>query len=61
MQEKRYQYGKHLTGGIMHTIEKVFDLLADVDIDAELVEVFDDSIWIKVTNVETEQNDDDDK
>ena len=43
----------------MHTIEKVFDLLADVDIDAELVEIFDDSIWIKVTNVETEQNDDD--
>ena len=45
----------------MHTIEKVFDLLADVDIDAELLEIFDDSIWIKVTNVETKQNDDDDK
>jgi len=45
----------------MHTIEKVFDLLADVDVDAELLEVLDDSIWIKVTNVETEQNDDDDK
>jgi hypothetical protein len=43
----------------MHTIEKVFDLLADVDIDAELLEIFDDCIWIRVTNVETEQNDDD--
>jgi len=43
----------------MHTIEKVFDLLADVDIDGELVEIFDDSIWINVTNVDTKQNDDD--
>jgi len=45
----------------MHTIEKVFDLLADVDVDAELLEVFDDSIWIKVTNVDTKQDDNDDQ
>ena len=54
------QYGKHHTGGRMRTIKQIFDALAEADIDAELVEVFDEDncIWIRVTDVETNQNDD---
>jgi hypothetical protein len=39
----------------MLTIEQVIDKLAEIDIDAELIEIFDDDnvIWIKVSNVET--------
>lgn len=42
----------------MMTIEQVIDKLAEIDIDAELIEVFDDDnvIWIKVSNVETNQD-----
>ena len=44
----------------MRTIKQIFDALAEADIDAELVEVFDEDncIWIRVTDVETNQNDD---
>ena len=46
---------------MMMTIEQVIDKLAEIDIDAELIEVFDDDnvIWIKVSNVETNQDADD--
>lgn len=42
----------------MLTIEQVIDKLAEIDIDAELIEVFDEdnAIWIKVSNVETNQD-----
>ena len=42
----------------MLTIEQVIDKLAEIDIDAELIEVFDEDnvIWIKVSNVETNQD-----
>jgi hypothetical protein len=42
----------------MLTIEQVIDKLAEIDIDAELIEVFyeDNAIWIKVSNVETNQD-----
>lgn len=39
----------------MMTIEQIIDKLAEVDIDAELIEVFDEDnvIWIKVNDVDT--------
>ena len=39
------------------TIEEVFNVLAEVDIDAELIEVFHESgdIWVKISNVEIEE------
>ena len=40
------------------TIEEVFNALASVDLDAELIEVFheDGSIWVKIENVEMEES-----
>ena len=37
------------------TIEEVFDELAKADLDAELIEVFDEDgvIWVKIDNVDT--------
>jgi len=42
------------------TTEEVFNVLADVDIDAELIEVFHESgdIWVRISNVEIEESDD---
>jgi hypothetical protein len=42
------------------TTEEVFNVLAEVDIDAELIEVFHESgdIWVKISNVEIEENED---
>ena len=41
-------------------IEEVFDALAKIDLDAELIEVFheDRSIWVKIENVDMEEMDD---
>ena len=38
------------------TIEEVFDALASVNLDAELIEIFDEDgcIWVKIENIETE-------
>ena len=37
------------------TIEEVFSALAKADLDAELIEVFDEDsvIWVKIDNVNT--------
>jgi len=36
------------------TIEEIFDALAEIDLDAELIEVFDEDgcIWVKIENVD---------
>lgn len=42
------------------TIEEVFDALAKIDLDAELIEVFHESgdIWVKISNVEMKETGD---
>lgn len=36
------------------TIKEVFEALAKTELDAELVEIFDDSIWVKIEVEEDE-------
>ena len=40
------------------TIKEVFDALAKADLDAQLVKVFheDGFIWVKINNVDTEED-----
>ena len=42
------------------TTEEVFNVLAEADIDAELIEVFHESgdIWVKISNVEMKESND---
>ena len=42
------------------TTEEVFNVLAEADIDAELIEVFHESgdIWVKISNVEMKESKD---
>ena len=44
------------------TIEEVFNALAKADLDAELIEVFDEDgvIWVKIDNVDTTESNDED-
>jgi hypothetical protein len=42
------------------TIKEVFDALAKADLDAELIEIFDEDgvIWVKIDNVDTTESED---
>lgn len=39
------------------TIKEVFEALSKAELEAELIEVFEDSIWVKIEDVETEEED----
>ena len=41
-------------------IKEVFDALAKADLDAELIEIFDEDgvIWVKIDNVDTTESKD---
>ena len=42
------------------SVEEVFDALAKIDLDAELIEVFHESgdIWVKISNVDMKETGD---